>query len=81
VSREFNINGTKSFKLLDGTISAAVPEEFIFDSNTMTLISGANCEPSSTMLCAVLVWVAIIAGILLWLRQRRSSRKNGKENL
>jgi hypothetical protein len=76
VSKEFNINSTKYSRMLEGTVNAVEPERFVLDSNTMTLISSANYEPSLIMLGLVVVWVAMIAGILLWRRKRQSRAKS-----
>ena len=73
VSKQFNNNGTKYSTVLDSTINAIEPKQILLNSDTMTVISKGNIEPSLIMFGAVLVWVTIIAGILLWRRKRRLS--------
>jgi hypothetical protein len=76
IMKEFNTNTTASFRVLNGTLTAVAPEEFALDSRTMTLTSATNYEPSATMLGVGLVWATVIAGIILWLRRRRSSSRD-----
>jgi len=80
MSKESNINGTRSSRLLDGTIYALEPKQFVLDSNKMTLISEGNYEPSLIMLGLGLVWVTIIVGILLWRRKRQHSSRDSYDN-
>jgi hypothetical protein len=80
VSKQFNVNGTKYSKTLDGIISALEPKQFVLDSNTMTLTSAGNYEPSLLTLGWVVVWITIITGILIWRRKRPSSR-SGEDDL
>jgi hypothetical protein len=76
VSKEFNINATNSTSALDGVITVLGPEQYVIDSNTMALNPNINYAPLLTMIGVALVWVVVIAGIALWLKQRRASSKN-----
>jgi hypothetical protein len=80
VSKEFNINATKSIRALDGVITALVTEQYVIDSNTMALNLSVNYTPLLRMIGVALIWVTVIAGILVELKRRRSSSGNREDD-
>jgi hypothetical protein len=76
VSKAFNVNGTKFYKVLDGTVNAWETKHFILNSDTMSLSSaGGDWGPLLVMLGFVFAWVAVIGVILVWRKKRESSRE------
>jgi hypothetical protein len=74
ISKDFNVNGTRFSRLLDGTIKAWEPKQFILQSDQMTIESESNYQPLLIMVSLGFAWVTLIVVILLWLRKRHSSK-------
>lgn len=76
VSKEFNINSTKSINSLNGFIIVLTTEQYVIDSNMMAVKLDVDYAPMLTVIGIVLVWVTVIGGIAVWLKRRRSLNKN-----
>jgi hypothetical protein len=78
ISKEFNVNTTEIVRNLNGTITLLTSEEYVIDSNPMTLNLSVNYGPTLVILGIVIAWVVVVVGLLLWLKRRRSSK--GRED-
>lgn len=77
ISKAFNVNGTKFYKVLDGTVNAWETKHFILNSDTMSLSSaGGDWGPLLVMLGFVFAWVALIGVILVWRKKRHQSSRD-----
>jgi hypothetical protein len=80
VDKEFNINATKSIRVLDGFTSVLANEQYEIDSGTMALNLNLDYTPLLTIIGVALIWVAVIAGVGVWLKTRRSSSGNREDS-
>jgi hypothetical protein len=80
VSKEFNINATKSMSVLNGFITVLLTEQYVIDSDSMTLSSSVGYAPLLTVIGIALAWVTVVVGIAVWLKRRRSLRRNREDN-
>jgi hypothetical protein len=78
VSKVFNVNATESVSVLTGSINVLTSEQYVIDSNSMTLHSSATYGPLLIVIELVLIWVAVIVGIVAW--RRRWSSKGNRED-
>lgn len=77
MSKTFNVNGTKFYKVLDGTVNAWETKDFILNSDTMSLNSAnSGWGPLLVMLGAASVWVALIGIILAWRKKSHQSSRD-----
>jgi len=80
VSKEMNINATKSIRVLGGFMTVLLTEQYVIDSNSMTLSASVDYAPLLTVFGIALAWVTVVVGIAVWLKRRRSLRGNREDD-
>ena len=80
VTKEFNLNATEATSVLEGSITVLTSEQYVIDSNSMTLDSSVTYGPLLTVIEITLIWVAVIVGIGAWLRRCRSLKGNSEDD-
>ena len=80
VSKESNVNGTEATRVLDGSISVLTSDQYVIDSNSMTLGLSVTYGPLLAVIEIALIWVAVVVGIGAWLKQRRSLKRSSEDD-